>query len=116
MGFGNLGFGEIIFILLILLLVFGARRLPEIGQSLGKGIREFKKSMNEISGEFNNAVQPPPQPPQYAPPMQPYVAQPQQPVAVSPPAVVAQPPAAQPVEPAGAAVPPPPPPSTMQQG
>jgi len=91
MGIGNLGFGEIVFILLILLLVFGARRLPEIGQSLGKGIREFKKSMSEISGEFNNAAQTPPQqPPQYAPPMQPYVPAPQPPIAVAPPAVAPQ--------------------------
>lgn len=41
------GFGpeKLVFILLILLLVFGARRLPEIGASLGKGIREFRKSV-----------------------------------------------------------------------
>ena len=45
--FGNLGFGEIMLILVVLLLVFGAKRLPEIGQSLGKGIREFKKSMTD---------------------------------------------------------------------
>jgi len=76
--FGNLGAGEIIFILLIVLLVFGARRLPEIGQSLGKGIREFKKSMSDITGELNNTMQPPPQYPQpYQQPQQ-YAQQPQQ--------------------------------------
>lgn len=44
------GFGpeKMVFILLILLLVFGAKRLPEIGQSLGKGIREFKKSVQGV--------------------------------------------------------------------
>ena len=44
--FGNLGATEIIFIMVIVLRGFGAKRLPEIGQSLGKGIREFKKSMS----------------------------------------------------------------------
>jgi len=47
--FGNLGFWEIMIFGLVVLLVFGARRLPEIGQSLGKGIREFKKSFSETS-------------------------------------------------------------------
>lgn len=44
--FGNLGWTEVILVFLIFLLLFGARRLPEIGQSLGKGIREFKKSIS----------------------------------------------------------------------
>ena len=47
--FGNLGFWEIMVFGLVVLLVFGARRLPEIGQSLGKGIREFKKSFSETT-------------------------------------------------------------------
>ena len=47
--FGNLGFTEIMILLMVFLLVFGARRLPEIGQSLGKGIREFKRSISETS-------------------------------------------------------------------
>ncbi len=50
--FGGLGTGEMILIFLVVLLLFGAKRLPEIGSSLGKGIREFKSSMNEIQGEF----------------------------------------------------------------
>ncbi len=48
MGFGNLGFGEILVILLIILLLFGARRIPEIAGSFGKGIKEFKKSLNDV--------------------------------------------------------------------
>ena len=44
---GNIGFGELIVILLILLLVVGARRLPEIGRSLGRAVHEFKKGMND---------------------------------------------------------------------
>lgn len=49
--FGNLGMWEVLIILFIVLLLFGARRLPEIGSSLGKGIREFKSSVKEIEGE-----------------------------------------------------------------
>lgn len=50
--FGGLGIGEVVMILLVLLLVFGARRLPELGGALGKGIREFKRSVHEIEGEL----------------------------------------------------------------
>ena len=39
----NIGFGELLVILLIVLLLVGAKRLPEIGRSLGEAIREFKK-------------------------------------------------------------------------
>ena len=45
LGFGSLGWGEIVIIMVALLLLFGAKRLPEIGQSLGKVIREFKNSL-----------------------------------------------------------------------
>jgi sec-independent protein translocase protein TatA len=44
--------GEMIFIFLIVLLLFGAKRLPEIGSSLGKGIREFKSSVRDIEKEL----------------------------------------------------------------
>ncbi len=39
---------ELLPILIILIIIFGARKLPEIGSGLGKGIKEFKKSMNDI--------------------------------------------------------------------
>ena len=52
MGFGGLGMWEIILIFLVVLLLFGAKRLPEIGSSLGKGIREFKGSIREIESEI----------------------------------------------------------------
>jgi sec-independent protein translocase protein TatA len=48
MRFGPLGLPELLLILAVLLLIFGARRLPEIGSSLGKGIRMFKSS---VTGE-----------------------------------------------------------------
>ena len=50
---GNLGMPEILLIMVIALLVFGAKRLPEIGSSLGKGIREFKKSMKEVTDDID---------------------------------------------------------------
>ena len=51
--FGNLGFSEILLLMVIFLLVFGAKRLPEIGSAMGKGIREFKKSMREVTDEID---------------------------------------------------------------
>jgi sec-independent protein translocase protein TatA len=48
---GNLGFSEIMIILLVVLLVFGAKRLPEMGASIGKGLREFKRSLTETQDE-----------------------------------------------------------------
>jgi sec-independent protein translocase protein TatA len=58
---GNLGLPEILLIMVIVLLVFGARRLPEIGASFGKGIREFKRSISEASDAVtgNDAASPP---------------------------------------------------------
>jgi sec-independent protein translocase protein TatA len=47
----NIGLGEVILILVVVLLVFGAARLPEIGKALGKGIKEFKKEVNDIKGD-----------------------------------------------------------------
>ena len=53
-------------IFLIILLVFGAKRLPEIGSSLGKGIREFKGSIREIERELKVPDLPPPTAPKTA--------------------------------------------------
>jgi sec-independent protein translocase protein TatA len=58
MGIGGLGMGEMVLIFLVVLLLFGAKRLPEIGSSLGKGIREFKSSVKEIEGEFKTMDEP----------------------------------------------------------
>lgn len=49
---GGFGMWEMIFIFLVILLLFGAKKLPEIGSALGKGIREFKSSVREIEHEF----------------------------------------------------------------
>ena len=45
--FGSLGFTELILILFIVLIIFGAGKLPEIGGALGRGIRNFKKASRE---------------------------------------------------------------------
>ena len=43
--FGSLGFGEIVLILLIVILIFGTSRIPELGRGLGEGIKNFKKAV-----------------------------------------------------------------------
>lgn len=52
MNFGNFGFGEILIILVIVLLLFGAKRIPEIAGSLGKGINEFKRNINDAQKQI----------------------------------------------------------------
>jgi sec-independent protein translocase protein TatA len=47
----NLGPGELMLILAIALVVLGPKKLPEVGRSLGKGLREFKESVSNMSGE-----------------------------------------------------------------
>ena len=54
----NLGFTEIMLILLVVLLLFGAKRLPEVGASIGKGIREFKRSLTETQDAIMGSEDP----------------------------------------------------------
>lgn len=56
MNFGNIGFMELMVILVIVLVLFGARRVPEIGASIGKGIREFKKNINDADREIREPI------------------------------------------------------------
>ncbi|HUK21979.1 MAG TPA: twin-arginine translocase TatA/TatE family subunit [Gemmatimonadales bacterium] len=61
--FGDLSLSHILILMLVLVLVFGAKRIPEIGSSLGQGIREFKRSLKEIGDdrpERRTAEPPPP--------------------------------------------------------
>jgi sec-independent protein translocase protein TatA len=51
----NLGGGEIILILALILILFGARKLPELAKGLGQGIKEFKKATREVTDEIQNA-------------------------------------------------------------
>ena len=65
---GSLGPFELILIFLAVLLLFGAKRIPEIARGLGKGIKEFKSATKEITDEFKvddspNRIQPPSQHP-----------------------------------------------------
>jgi TatA/E family protein of Tat protein translocase len=71
----NLGFPEMIFIFLLALIIFGPKKLPEIGRQIGKALNEFKRASNEfksqIESEINSldveiprqTIQPPAQPP-----------------------------------------------------
>ena len=52
----GLGGQELILILLIILLLFGAKKLPELARGLGKGMKEFKKAQNEMEDDFNAAA------------------------------------------------------------
>jgi sec-independent protein translocase protein TatA len=52
----NLGGGEIILILAIVLILFGAKKLPELAKGLGQGIKEFKKATHNVSEEVREAM------------------------------------------------------------
>jgi sec-independent protein translocase protein TatA len=61
---GEIGIEKLILLMIVVLLLFGAKRIPEIGQSLGRGLREFKRSVSDI----NKEIVLPPQPPAYTRP------------------------------------------------
>ena len=52
MNFGNIGPLELLMILVIVLVIFGAKRVPEIGASIGKGIREFKRNISDVDRQI----------------------------------------------------------------
>jgi len=52
---GGIGAQELVLILLVVLLLFGAKRIPEIAQGLGKGISEFKKAMRDTKDEIEKS-------------------------------------------------------------
>jgi sec-independent protein translocase protein TatA len=60
--FGNLGFPELLIIMIVILLLFGAKRIPEIAGSMGKGIREFKKNINDATREVTSETRAPGEP------------------------------------------------------
>ncbi len=50
----NVGFGELVVILIIALLVFGSKRLPEVARGLGQSVNAFKKGLREVSDEIKD--------------------------------------------------------------
>ena len=54
---GSLGAPEIILIVLALVLLFGAKKIPELMRGLGSGIKEFKKAANDVSEEKDNKIE-----------------------------------------------------------
>ena len=53
----DLGGGQILLILALILIFFGARRIPELAKGLGQGIKEFKKATREVTDEIHNAAE-----------------------------------------------------------
>jgi len=53
---GFFGGWEIVLILAVVLILFGAKKLPELAKGLGQGIKEFKKATNEVTNEINSAM------------------------------------------------------------
>jgi sec-independent protein translocase protein TatA len=53
----NLGTGEIILIVAIVLLLFGGRKIPELMRGLGKGVKSFKQGMNEVEDELKKPLE-----------------------------------------------------------
>jgi len=54
--FGPLGFQEVLFILVLALLIFGPRRLPEIGRTIGKGMAQFRKASNDLKRSIESEI------------------------------------------------------------
>ena len=60
--------GELVLVLVVILVLFGAKRIPEFAKGLGKGINEFKKASREVTDEIERAVdEPPPSAPKTPP-------------------------------------------------
>lgn len=64
---GNAGGGELLLIFVVALVLFGAKRLPELARSLGRALEEFRRAARDVTDELRRTVdEPPPAPP--APP------------------------------------------------
>jgi len=65
---GIMGGQEILVVCLVILVLFGAKKIPEFAKGLGKGISEFKKASNEVNNELQQAMEQPVQTPKPTPP------------------------------------------------
>ncbi len=54
---GRIGMGEIVLIVVVIMLLFGVKRLPEIGRALAKAIKEFKKASRDIEEDIKDAIE-----------------------------------------------------------
>ncbi len=52
--FDNIGTGELLIILLVILVLFGAKKIPDLAHGLGKGIREFKKAVKDVQDDISD--------------------------------------------------------------
>jgi len=59
---GGIGVQELLLIFLVALLLFGSNKIPEIARSLGKGITEFKRAMDQTKNEISRSIEEPPRP------------------------------------------------------
>ncbi len=50
--FENIGMGELLIILFVILILFGAKKIPDLAQGLGKGLREFKKAVKDVEDDI----------------------------------------------------------------
>lgn len=79
--------GELVLVLVVILVLFGAKKIPEFAKGLGQGIKEFKRASNEVNSELQRAMEetpaPPPPPKKAAPAPTPAPSQPQSPAAKS---------------------------------
>ncbi len=56
--FQNVGAGELLIIVLVILILFGSKKIPELAQGIGKGMREFKKALNDVQEDIKISDKP----------------------------------------------------------
>ena len=54
--FGSIGVGELLVIFLVILVLFGSKKIPDLAQGLGKGIREFKRAVKDVEDEVKSSI------------------------------------------------------------
>ncbi|MCF8260662.1 MAG: twin-arginine translocase TatA/TatE family subunit [Melioribacteraceae bacterium] len=54
--FGNFGGSELIVVMIAVLILFGAKRIPDIARGIGKGMAEFKKAMRDVENEIQSSI------------------------------------------------------------